>query len=51
MIDELHEDKLAIRPLGVRHVLKRSTQLLDRDVLSRDLIKRRAAVANHRTEN
>lgn len=33
MIDEFHKFELAVRPLRVRHILKRPRQLLDGDIL------------------
>lgn len=43
VIDQLHELELSVGPLRVRHVLKRSGQLLDRHILRSDGIVRRAA--------
>lgn len=48
MIDQLHELELSVGPLRVRHVLKRSGQLLDRHILRGDGIVRRAATETER---
>lgn len=43
VIDQLHELEFSVGPLRMRHVLKRSGQLLDRHILCSDGIVRRAA--------
>lgn len=48
MIDQLHELELSVGPLRVRHVLKRSGQLLDRHILRSDGVVRRAATETER---
>lgn len=43
VIDQLHELEFSVGPLRVRHVLKRSGQLLNRHILRSDSVERRAA--------
>jgi hypothetical protein len=45
VIDQLHKHKLAVRALRMCHILERPAQLLDRNVLLRDRIERRATFA------
>lgn len=43
MIDQLHKLEFPVRSLRVRHVLKRSGEFLDRDILRGHRVVRRAA--------
>ena len=42
MVYKLHEDKLAVGSLGVRHILERPTQLLDSHVTTGNVVVCRA---------
>lgn len=50
VVDELHELELSVGPFRVRHVLKRSGQLLDRNILRSDGVVRRAATTEDAKE-